>query len=419
MGGPSRTSLNVELKEAACNGHVDQLYDILVQDSYILDLMDQTNFVEAPIHIAARAGKTLFVVELATLKPYLALKLNAEGDSALHLALKLGHIDTTRAIINLNCELIRVKGKRRMTPLHAVVKMGHVSLLEEFLYSCPSSIEDLTTQNESPLHIATKNMKLGALRVLFGFAHRINKEDVLNLRDDDGNTILHIAVSTNSVKAAELLVNNVDMGARNRENCTTLDIFRRQGQLQKKDMGVVLHRASIVSNYLNTLIKRRDSHLGVIGYAKGLGSIAGDIRSVILVVVVLISTATYQAVLSPPGGYWQDGRPPHVAGKIIMGSWESSYFGLLNTSAFCASVCTIIVLVMGLPFAFFLEACTMFISCSYFVSVFTIFPSLDLTTLFLLLMFGGILIMFHLVAFEVHRRKREKQNVGKGVWIRD
>ncbi|KAJ8763712.1 hypothetical protein K2173_003494 [Erythroxylum novogranatense] len=293
--------------------------------------MDETNFTETPIHSAARAGKTLLVVELATLKPSLALKLNAEGDSALHLALKLGHIDTARALINLNCELIRVKGKHGMTPLHAVVKMGHVSLLEELLYSCPSSIEDLTARNESPLHIATKNMKLGALRVLFGFAHRINKEDVLNLRDDDGNTILHIAVSTNSVKAAELLVNNVDMGVRNRQNYTALDIFKSQGQLQKEDLGVVLHRASIVSNYLNTLIKRRDSHLGVIGHAKGLGSIAGDIRSVILVVAVLISTATYQAVLSPPGGYWQDGTSQHVAGKMIMGSWESSYFGLLNT----------------------------------------------------------------------------------------
>ena len=220
----------------------------------------------------------------------------------------------------------------------------------------------------------------------------------------------------NELKAAELLLNNVNMDAKNLQNSTALDIFENQGQAQNPDMGIILRRASVVSYFLNSLIQRRDRQLGVIGPARGLGNIAGDIRSVVLVLAVLIATATYQAVLSPPGGYWQESTLSHEAGKMIMRSWESSYFGLLNTAGFCASVCTIVVLVMGLPFSFFLEACTMFMSCSYFVSVFTIFPSLDLTTMFLLWMFGGISIFFHLVAFEVHRRKRERRNMGKGAW---
>uniref|UniRef100_A0A2P2LYR4 Uncharacterized protein MANES_01G088000 n=1 Tax=Rhizophora mucronata TaxID=61149 RepID=A0A2P2LYR4_RHIMU len=408
------------LKEAAKEGHVDELYKILARDPHVLERLDNIPFDETPVHIAARAGNTRFAVEVANLKPSLASKLNTDGLTAIHLAVERENIGTVRGLVAIDRDLVRIKGKEGMTSLHLVTKMGDVSFLEELLSCCPLSIEDLSARRETALHIAVKNRKLGALRVLFGFVHRVRKEEILNWKDEDGNTILHIAVSTNSLKAAELLVNEVNVDAKNLQNSTAMDIFENQGQAQNPDMGIILRRASMVSYFLNSLIQRRDRHLRVIGHARGLKNIAGDFRSVVLVVAVLIATATYQAVLSPPGGYWQDScphsSPPHVAGKMIMGSWESSYFGLHNTAGFCASVCTIIVLVMGLPFAFIMEACTMFMSCSYFVSVFTIFPTLHLSTMFLLVMFGAVLIFFHLVAFEIHRRKRERCHVGKGTW---
>ena len=87
-----------------------------------------------------------------------------------------------------------------MTLLHVVAQMGNVSFLEELLFCCPLSIEDLTIRQETALHIAVKNRKLGTLRVLFGFIHRVSKEEILDWKDEDGNTNLHIAVSTNSLK---------------------------------------------------------------------------------------------------------------------------------------------------------------------------------------------------------------------------
>ncbi|KAG2263917.1 hypothetical protein Bca52824_070996 [Brassica carinata] len=50
---------------------------------------------------------------------------------------------------------------------------------------------------------------------------------------------------------------------------------------------------------------------------------SNDFRNAILVVAVLIVTATYQAGLSPPGGYWQDDYAPdsdngHTAGQMTM-----------------------------------------------------------------------------------------------------
>ncbi|KAF2282740.1 hypothetical protein GH714_043578 [Hevea brasiliensis] len=330
------------LKKAAKNGRVDVLYKLLAQDPHLLEHLDSMLIVDTPLHVAARTGKTHFAMEVASLKPSLAWKLNEDGVSPMHLALRNGHVETARGLATVDCKLIR---------------------------------------------------------------------------------------------AVELLINNVDNHAKNGNNMTAMDIFESQCKSQNGEIGDILHRASFISSFLNSLIRKRDHYLGFRVAPQGPEIFTIDTRSIILVVAVLIATATYQAILSPPGGYWQDTYSPpenstnsttndideeqrgsHQAGTMIMNAFESSYFALLNSSAFCASVCTIVVLVMGLPFAFFLEASTLFISCSYFVSLLTIFPYSDRTTLCLLLLIGVILACVHLLAFEAHRRNREKRKVGKYQW---
>ena len=195
--------MDKRLNKAAEDGGVDALYALLAKDPYLLDRIDQIPFVETPLHVAACYGKTHFAMEIATLKPSLALKLNNMGLSPIHLALRYGQIDTVRGLIATDSELIRVKGRERITPLHYVAETEEVDLLAEFLSLFPGSIEDLTGRCETTVHVTVKNHKSKAVKVLVGWLQRVNKEEILDWKDEDGNAVLHIATSTNQPKVSK------------------------------------------------------------------------------------------------------------------------------------------------------------------------------------------------------------------------
>jgi ankyrin repeat protein len=81
--------------------------------------------------------------------------------------------------------------------------------LAEFLKSCPKSIEDVTIRRETVLHIALKYNMFDAFQFLLGWLRRawfknasLWEKKLLNWQDEEGNTVLHIAVSKNQVQAS-------------------------------------------------------------------------------------------------------------------------------------------------------------------------------------------------------------------------
>ncbi|RID59353.1 hypothetical protein BRARA_F02588 [Brassica rapa] len=188
------------LKKVAQDGDIERLYGFIAEDPEILGHFDKVPFCETPLHIAAEKGQTHFAMELMTLKPSLALKLNVSGYSPMHLALQANHIRMVRGFIAIDSSLVSIKGRGRITPLHHVAQIGDAELLSELLFACPSSVEDLTIKCETALHIAVKNHHFEAFKVLLGWVQRVNREDILDWKDEDGNTIFHIAALTNQTE---------------------------------------------------------------------------------------------------------------------------------------------------------------------------------------------------------------------------
>ncbi|KAL0006608.1 hypothetical protein SO802_008110 [Lithocarpus litseifolius] len=137
------------MKQVSESGDIDAFYILIREDVNLLDHIDKIPFVDTPLHIAASAGHIQFSLEMMELKPSFAWKRNLDGFSPIHLALQNEHIELVRRLIQANWNLVRVRGRERLTPLHYVVAKGdHLDLLDEFLLICPNSLIDSNLELE-------------------------------------------------------------------------------------------------------------------------------------------------------------------------------------------------------------------------------------------------------------------------------
>ncbi|QCD86305.1 ankyrin [Vigna unguiculata] len=196
---------------AARQGDVNSLYEIIENDPCVLEAIDSIPFIESPLHVAARAGQVQFAAEIMTLKPSFAWKFNPQGLRPIHLALENGDTTMILHLIKMDKELVRAKRREGLTLLHLASESGDIDLLTELLKACPDSVKDLTVRNETALHFAVMYRRLDALRFLLRWlkTNTVKFQDILNQKDVDGNTILHIAATNNDTEEGKFAKINV------------------------------------------------------------------------------------------------------------------------------------------------------------------------------------------------------------------
>ncbi|XP_044476898.1 ankyrin repeat-containing protein BDA1-like [Mangifera indica] len=233
------------LQDLATVGDVDKLFSELMKDLNVLGDIDKILFVTTPLHTAVSQGKINFAKEILNLMPSFALKRDHLGRSPLHLALEgkqqlqeglnpcdpdleLQYQKIVSWLIKHDSELVRVKAKGMVTPLHYAAQLDDESSLDEFLRVCPSSIEDLTVKSETAIHVAIKNKSLNAFKVLLGWLRYFNKEEMLHSKDEEGNNALHTAVSANQPEVVKLLIGCMKVNIENSNGLTALDMFKER-----------------------------------------------------------------------------------------------------------------------------------------------------------------------------------------------
>ncbi|KAK3433633.1 hypothetical protein EUGRSUZ_D00928 [Eucalyptus grandis] len=411
------------LQQAIANDDVDELHNLIVEERELLDRVSKHPFPNTPLHIAAVAGKTNVAMEMAILKPSFARKLNPEGYSPMHLALQHEHYHTVRTLMTLDPKLIRVQGRCGITPLHFVAgekrdneeenmellellaeflstckssiedltsqcetavhiavknhnlkafkvllgwlkrvylteilnwkdkyagekrdneeeNMELLELLAEFLSTCKSSIEDLTSQCETAVHIAVKNHNLEAFKVLLGWLKRVYLTEILNWKDKYGNTVLHIAVFEDQPEIIRLLRGNIKLNAKNYQHKTALEIYQAS---RSGDQDLAKELCSRDPNHsLSQFLRRKLTYHENFVFKYGLRD--ESIRDIILLVATLITTATYQLPKSTVVTANSSGiaaEKPHQAGKMILSGSNLYQFMALNSSVFVLSIVTI------------------------------------------------------------------------------
>lgn len=154
---------------------------------------------------------------------------------------------------------------------------------------------------------------------------------------------------------------------------------------------------------------------------------SNDSRSAILVVAILIVTATYQTGLSPPGGYWQENSPEstqdndndnvvHEAGQMTMSFNKALSFFIINEIAFFSSLYVIMNLIIGLPMWIVLYGSTVALGFANYASFSHILPNpnspfgeIALSLLsFAYPMIIGFILFPPFLEFFINRRRRNR-----------
>ncbi|XP_012447994.1 ankyrin repeat-containing protein BDA1 isoform X1 [Gossypium raimondii] len=341
--------MDERLKRAAETGNIDALYSFIHHDANVFKRIDEMEFVDTPLHVAAVAGNTGFAMEMMNLKPSFARKLNQDGFSPLHLALLTGKPEMVIDFLSVDKDLIRVKGKGGFTVLHHVaLDENYAHLLRRFLNFCPDCIFDLTVERQTALHIAAEKNKFEAFKAMLEWIQSAFEDDkrkrskILNYQDKDGNTVLHSTASINNPQMIKLLIEceEVDKNKINDRGFTAMDVLQRQTVADNTESVNIL-------NSSNPLTFQKLSKLKLL--TDEITDMREETVGVLLIVFSLILTMTYQGILSPPGSIFQGDATAtssnHRIGKSVMNATGFLLFYIPNGVAFFTSwVMTILLL---------------------------------------------------------------------------
>ncbi|KAJ3682358.1 hypothetical protein LUZ60_014931 [Juncus effusus] len=211
------------LEEASRVGDVDSLKRLLEEDKLLLErVIARTSAKDNPLHIAALLGHADFAAEIINRKPELAKELNGQGLSPLHLAAAHNHLAVVKELLKGGVELCLVmEEKEGLMPLHVAVIKGRTLIVKELLEACEVAMHKRTHGGETMLHLAVKSNSLETLELL------ISRVDDLKVEDDKGYTMLHLAVARKQSSVIKLLLSkrNLDVNFKNSKGFTPLDVL--------------------------------------------------------------------------------------------------------------------------------------------------------------------------------------------------
>ncbi|KAG6411637.1 hypothetical protein SASPL_129721 [Salvia splendens] len=250
--------------------------------------------------------------------------------------------------------------------LHVAAVKGREVVLAELVVLAPGLARVLTDRGETGLHLCAKWNRFDTAKLL------ADDDCLLNFKDCDGNTALHIAVVKKQFQMIKYLIqlHQVEVNALNKNSLTALDLLR-QSPRDTRDMEIehaLLSSGALPAKDTDLIADEGKSHQRLSSMKKPVVTgrkptdWLGRRRSALMVVASLIATVAFQAGLTPPGGVWEDDyyvdengqavSDPHSTGHSVMACQEPgvySAFMILNTIACLASLSIILLLLSGLP----------------------------------------------------------------------
>ncbi|XP_061988764.1 uncharacterized protein LOC133707230 [Rosa rugosa] len=153
---------------------------------------------------------------------------NAEGSTALHLAVLQGHGDVVKELVPvMRKEGLEIKDADGDTALNIAILQGHVDIAKELVQSMrPEGLEIKNKEGSDALHRAALKGYVDIVKELVP----VMRKEGLEIKDADGDTALNIAILQGHVDIAKELVQSM----------------RQEGlEIKNKEGSDALHRAAL------------------------------------------------------------------------------------------------------------------------------------------------------------------------------
>ncbi|KAJ9163999.1 hypothetical protein P3X46_023617 [Hevea brasiliensis] len=261
-----------------------------------------------------------------------------------------GHVEIFMELMKIDSRLCRLEGKKKKTPPHCAAIKGRA---------------------DTALHQAVKRNQFQAVNVLLNCIREKRRGDLLSLKDELGNIAawkgqrqifmnlqvieLFLGSGTNNSGILEVNAkNNIGPTAQALDMVLVFPV-RQVTQKSQRSFRVLelcqqKRSASLPFPHFNVSIRTQHS--------QGIDSPC-EARSALLVIAVLVATATFQVGVSPPGCVWQDSYTPDQSNSTRAIIRKAHYAGesILATSGLSLSLFMIHRITNRFPLQFELQMC--------------------------------------------------------------
>ncbi|KAI3991933.1 hypothetical protein MKX01_012878 [Papaver californicum] len=244
------------------------------------------------------------------------------GRTCLHVAAMCGHVKFSEELMRRNIQLTRVKDSHGFTPFHLASARKSSLMVEKLLDG--NNLQDVCMEQDqdgrTPLQLAAIEGRVKTMEVLFE-----KNPEAIHTRNGQRETILHLCVQHNSLKALKLLINHLSSPGADPISVNSIythgtTIFHLAAERKQMECMKYLMESKDFKIHTNALNsdnhKARDMLTQTERYALEIGCYKKEEKTskewmverlnALLVVATLIAGIAFQAVMNPPGGVFQE-----------------------------------------------------------------------------------------------------------------
>ncbi|XP_022863482.1 protein ACCELERATED CELL DEATH 6-like [Olea europaea var. sylvestris] len=297
------------------------------------------------LHAAALYNQKQISRKLLKKHPNIITEVDDRGWSALHYAAQRGFgFDVVAAELlkaDKSIAYIVAKNDNNKTALHISTCQGKVEIMEEILAYCPDCWVMVTGDGQNILHLSVKFEQKRAFKFIM---EKPWVGNLLNQKDEEGNTPLHLYAATYDFNGRDLVNHpQAEKNSVNKEFMTPLDVieFSDFRSMRKFAVAKELKAKGAERDAWNLATRLNSQRSQIIkDNIETLRKIATiDIRKVAdthIVVAALITTVAFAAGFTIPGGY--DGNDGPNKGLAIL-SRKAAFKAFIITDTL-AMVCS-------------------------------------------------------------------------------